>query len=89
MQPLLQGWGTKTLLFLGGSANFSMLYTATTAARIHGYSVVVPVDGLYAHSDYEMDYALYQLTVLPRMQERFRFTTLAGIDFGDDDGNRS
>lgn len=82
MQALLQSWGTKTLIFLGGSANFSLLYTATTAARIHGYSVVVPVDGIYAHSDYEMEYALYQFTVLPRVHDKFRFTNLAGIDFG-------
>jgi nicotinamidase-related amidase len=79
MQALLQGWGTKTLIFLGGSANFSMLYTATTAARIHGYSVVIPVDGIYAHSDYEMEYALYQFTVIPRMHDKFSFTTLTGI----------
>lgn len=81
MQLLLQDWGSKTLIFLGGSANFSMLYTATTAARVLGYSIVVPVDGIYAHSDYEMEYALYQFTVLPRMHDRFQFTTLAGISF--------
>ena len=81
MQPLLEGWGSKTLVFLGGSANFSLLYTATTAARAHGYSIVLPVDGLYAHSDYEMDYALYQFTVLPRMADRFRYTRLADIGF--------
>jgi nicotinamidase-related amidase len=81
MQSQLADWGTKTLIFLGGSANFSMLYTATTAARIHGYSVVVPVDGIYAHSDYEMEYALYQFTVLPRMHDKFQFTNLAGISF--------
>jgi nicotinamidase-related amidase len=81
MQALLQKWGTKTLVFLGGSANFSLLYTATTAARIHGYSVVVPIDGIYAHSDYEMEYALYQFTVLPRVQDKFRFTSLTEIDF--------
>jgi nicotinamidase-related amidase len=81
MQPLLEGWGIKTLVFLGGSANFSLLYTATTGARMHGYSIVLPVDGLYAHSDYEMDYALYQFTVLPRMADRFRFTRLADIEF--------
>jgi nicotinamidase-related amidase len=80
LQTLLQSWNTRTLIFLGGSANFSLLYTATTAARIHGYSVVVPIDGIYAHSDYEMDYALYQLTVLPGIQDKFRFTSLAGID---------
>jgi nicotinamidase-related amidase len=81
LQSQLLDWGTKTLIFLGGSANFSMLYTATTAARIHGYSVVVPVDGIYAHSDYEMEYALYQFTVLPRMHDKFQFTNLAGIGF--------
>ena len=81
MQTLLQGWAAKTLIFLGGAANFSLLYTATTAARIHGYSVVVPVDGVYSHSDYEMEYALYQFTVLPRIADKFRFTTLAGIEF--------
>jgi hypothetical protein len=48
---------------------------------MHGYSIVLPVDGLYAHSDYEMDYALYQFTVLPRMAERFRFTRLADMEF--------
>lgn len=81
LQPQLQKWGVKTLVFLGGSANFSLLYTATTAARIHGYSIVVPVDGIYAHSDYEMDYALYQFTVLPRLHDKFRFTRLAEINF--------
>ena len=80
MQPLLQKWGTETIVFLGGSANFSMLYTASTAARVHGYSVVVPVDGIYAHSDYEMEYALYQFTVIPRMHDKFSFTTLDGIE---------
>jgi nicotinamidase-related amidase len=81
LQSLLQRWGSKTLIFVGGSANFSMLYTATTAARIHNYSVVIPVDGIYAHSDYEMDYALYQFTVIPRMHDKFSFTTLTGISF--------
>jgi nicotinamidase-related amidase len=81
LQPQLQKWGVKALVFLGGSANFSLLYTATTAARIHGYSIVVPVDGIYAHSDYEMDYALYQFTVLPRIHDKFHFTSLAEINF--------
>lgn len=83
MQRLLETWGIKTIVFVGGSANFSMLYTATTAARLHGYSVVVPVDGIYAHSDYEMEYALYQLTVLPRLHDKFHFSNLTGINFAD------
>lgn len=78
---LLEGWGTDTLVFLGGAANFALLYTATTAARAHGYTVVVPMDGIYAHSDYEMEYTLHQFTVLPRVAGRFRFSRLAAIEF--------
>lgn len=78
---LLEEWGTDTLVFLGGAANFALLYTATTAARAHGYTVVVPMDGVYAHSDYEMEYTLHQFTVLPRVAGRFRFSRLAAIEF--------
>ena len=78
---LLHRWGTKTLVLLGGGANFALLYTASAASREHGYSVVIPLDGIYAQSDYEMDYALYQFTVLPRVQDKFRFTNLAEINF--------
>ena len=81
LRTLLEGWETDTLVFLGGAANFALLYTATTAARAHGYSVVVPMDGIYAHSDYEMEYTLHQFTVLPRVAGRFRFSRLAAIEF--------
>jgi len=81
LQALLQQWGSRNLVFLGGSANFALLYTATTAVRTYGYSVVVPVDGIYARSTYEMEYSLYQFTVLPRVADRFRFTKLAWVEF--------
>ena len=81
LRERLEGWGTRTLVFLGGAANFALLYTATTAARAYGYTVVVPVDGIYAHSDYEMEYTLHQFTVLPRVADKFRFSRLAAIDF--------
>lgn len=81
LQVFLQRWGSKNLVFLGGSANFALLYTATTAVRTYGYSVVVPVDGIYARSTYEMEYSLYQFRVLPRVADKFRFTKLAFVDF--------
>ncbi len=81
LRGLLEGWGTDTLVFLGGAANFALLYTATTAARTFGYTVVVPLDGIYALSDYEMEYTLHQFTVLPRVADKFRFSRLAVIDF--------
>ena len=81
LRELLEGWGTDTLVFLGGAANFALLYTATTAARGFDYTVVVPLDGIYALSDYEMEYTLHQFTVLPRVAGKFRFSRLAAIDF--------
>lgn len=81
LQALLQGWGIKTLIFMGGSLNFSVLYTSSTATRVLGYRAVIPLDGVYAHSDYEMDYALFHFTVIPRVQEKYSFTTLADIIF--------
>jgi nicotinamidase-related amidase len=81
LQNFLQRWGSKNLVFLGGSANFALLYTATTAVRTYGYSVVIPMDGIYARSTYEMEYSLYQFTVLPRVANKFRFTKLASIEF--------
>ena len=81
LRELLEGWGTGTLVFLGGAANFALLYTATTAARTFGYTVVVPLDGIYALSDYEMEYTLHQFTVLPRVADKFRFSRLGAIEF--------
>jgi nicotinamidase-related amidase len=81
LAPILEGRGTKTLVFVGGSANFALLYTATAAARTHGYDVVIPLDGVYANSDYELEYALHQFTVLPRISDKFRFSTLEGISY--------
>lgn len=81
LQALLQGWGVKNIIFMGGSLNFSALYTSSTATRVHGYTAVIPLDGVYAHSDYEMEYALFHFTVIPRVQDKYRFTRLSEIAF--------
>ena len=48
----LQAWlkekGAKTLIVMGSSTNSAVLYTVTTATRIHRYSVVIPMDGVNA-----------------------------------------
>jgi nicotinamidase-related amidase len=82
----LQAWlkekGAKTLIVTGASTNSAVLYTATTAARIHRYNVVIPMDGVIAATPYEQEYSFHQFTVLPAETNKlFQFTRLSMITF--------
>lgn len=82
LQRILEPRGIKTLIITGSASNVAVLYTATAAARIHGYEIIVPVDGVNARSQYAHDYSLYQLSVLPGgVYKRIRFSKLAMITF--------
>jgi nicotinamidase-related amidase len=82
LQTLLKDKGAKTLVITGSSTNFAVLYTATTATRMHRYNVVIPMDGVNASSRYEHEYAIHQFTVLPSEANKlFQFTTLSMISF--------
>ena len=72
----------RSLVIVGSATNFAVLYTATTAARVHRYEVVIPLDGVNAKGQYEHEYALHQLTILPAAaNKQFRFTKLKMIEF--------
>ncbi|HEX9145687.1 MAG TPA: isochorismatase family protein [Candidatus Binatia bacterium] len=74
--------GTKTLIITGSSSNVTVLYTATTAARMHRYNVVIPMDGINANTPYEQEYSIHQFTVLPSQANKlFQFTKLSMITF--------
>ena len=78
----LNQFGCRSLVITGSATNFAVLYTATTAARIHRYDVIVPLDGVNAKRRYEHEYAIHQLTILPASaHKQFRFTTLGMIEF--------
>ena len=82
LQDWLRSKGAKTLVITGSSTNAAVLYTATTAARMHRYQVVIPVDGVNANSQYEHEYSLHQFTVLPsEANKQFQFTKLGMITF--------
>jgi nicotinamidase-related amidase len=82
LQALLKEKGAKTLVITGSSTNSTVLYTATTAARIHRYNIVIPMDGVNADTKYEQEYSLHQFTVLPSSAyKQFQFTNLALITF--------
>ena len=82
LQAWLKDKGAKTLIITGSSSNAAVLYTATTAARMHRYNIVIPMDGINASSQYEHEYSLHQFTVLPSEANKlFQFTRLGMITF--------
>jgi nicotinamidase-related amidase len=73
----------RSLVIVGSATNFAVLYTATTAARIYKYEVIIPIDGVNAKRNYEHEYAIHQMTILPASaHKQFRFTKLGMIEFG-------
>jgi nicotinamidase-related amidase len=82
LQALLKDKGIKTVVITGASTNAAVLYTATTAARMHRYNVVVPMDGMVANTNYEQEYTFHQFTVLPsEASKQFEFTKLDMVAF--------
>lgn len=82
LQGLLTQKGIKRLVIVGSSTNVAVLYTATAAARMYEYEVVIPMDGMNARSNYEQEYTFHQFTVLAsNANKRFQFTKLGMISF--------
>lgn len=82
LQAILSEAGTENLIVTGSLTNVAVLYTATAAARVHRYNVIIPLDGVNAKSTYEHEYAIHQLTVIPAgAADRMRFTRLDMIQF--------
>jgi nicotinamidase-related amidase len=59
--------GAENLVMIGRATNNAIMYTATSAARVHKYQVVMPLDGIAAQRPYEHEYALHQLCAMPQM----------------------
>lgn len=82
LQALLEQRDTNTLVVVGSSTNVAVLYTCTTAARIYHYRVIIPIDGVIAHSRYRQEYSFHQLIVLPdAASPPIQFTMLSSIHF--------
>ena len=82
LQTLLSLYEMDTLIMTGIKANMAVLYTATEAATRLNYDVVIPVDGIAALTDYEVEYTLYQFRAYPGpWPQHFTFTKLDMISF--------
>jgi nicotinamidase-related amidase len=82
LQAFLKEKSAKTLIVTGSSTNAAVLYTATTAARMYRYEIVIPMDGVNAATGYEQEYSIHQFTVLPSDANKlFKFSKLTMITF--------
>jgi nicotinamidase-related amidase len=82
LQTFLSERQVKNLVVVGSLTNVAVLYTSSAAGRVYGYEVILPLDGVNAHSRYEHEYAIHQFTILPRdTNKKFHFTTLSKIRF--------
>ena len=82
LATMLNQRGIQNLVIVGRSTNVAVMYTTTSAVRVHKYNVVVPMDGVNANSDYEHHYALHQLSHLPKsVTVPITFTNLDKISF--------
>jgi nicotinamidase-related amidase len=82
LQAFLASHQTKNLIIAGSSTHVCVLYTATTAARVYEYNVVIPLDGVNTREAINHDSALHVLQVIPRASARITFSTEAEITFG-------
>jgi nicotinamidase-related amidase len=82
LKSFLDQHRAQNLIIVGSATNVAVMYTASAAARVHKYNVVIPLDGVNAGSAYEHEYALHQLSVIPGgAAARIQFTSLNGIEF--------
>ena len=81
LQGFLSDRNVSDLVIVGSGTNVAVMYTATTAARVHHYNVIIPIDGVNARDLYEHEYALHQLSVLPGAATPVQFSTLSTVEF--------
>jgi nicotinamidase-related amidase len=85
LEAILSSWTTRNLIVVGSSTHVCVLYTATTAARVHRYNVIVPLDGVNTRDPLNHAVALHLLQaingVLPRGCSPIVFSTEVQITF--------
>ena len=82
LRTLLNLFEIDTLIMVGCKANMAILITGTKAASEYNYNVVIPVDGIAAVTEYEVDYTLYEFRAYPAgVPKKFTFTKMDMISF--------
>jgi nicotinamidase-related amidase len=82
LREFLAARNVVNLVVVGSATNNAVMYTASSAARVHRYNVIIPIDGVNSGNPYEHEYALHQLSVLPRGSATpVQFTALSMVTF--------
>ncbi len=82
LQEFLTSKNVKSLVIVGSSTHVAVMYTATAAARVFRYNVIIPLDGVNTRNAIEHEYALHQLTAIPsRAAKLISFSDLGSISF--------
>ena len=79
---LLAQHGVRTLVVTGTAAEGAVLDTATDAA-LHGFDIVVPVDGMSSTEPYAEQYVAWHLAHAPGVAQKTRLTRIDAIAIGE------
>jgi len=80
LDKLLKERGVKTVIAVGTAAEGAVLNTGAHAA-LHGYRVVLPVDGLSSSTTYPEQYTVWHLANAPRIGPQITVTRSDMVSF--------
>jgi len=80
LDKILKDKGIKTVIVTGTAANGGVLYTSA-AAVVHGFKVIVPVDGIFADNAFIEKYVAYNFTTAPVVAGGTTLTKIGMIKF--------
>ncbi len=80
LDKILKDHGITTVIVNGTSAQGAIMYTGS-AAVIHGYKVIVPVDGVSAENAYTEQYVAYNFLHAPVIAGKVTLTSFGMMKF--------
>jgi nicotinamidase-related amidase len=80
LEKILKDKGIKTVIVTGVNANGAVLYTASAAA-LHGFKVIDPIDGSSAENEYIEQYVVYNFAHAPAVSAAVTLTRSDMIKF--------
>jgi nicotinamidase-related amidase len=80
LEQILKDKNIQTVITVGTAANGAVMYTAS-AAVLHGFNVIVPVDGVSAENTYIEQYVTYNFTSAPIVSSKVTLTSIDKLKF--------
>lgn len=80
LDKILKDHGIKTVIVVGSAANGAAFGTASSAVQ-HGYTVIVPVDGISSDDLYAEQSAVWNLAHAPVISSKITLTTVDMMKF--------